>query len=232
MGKIPGAAVTPLWIVAAFVTLTEAVLGYAVTQVEDCSGIQIALTSFVIAFGMLVATAFFLILWDRPYVFYPPSEYRDSDPRRFVDAMKSGMNKFELNLDHLNEQLDIAKTQIVDEAARDVEVVSDGARQRLESAVSSQMELLQREVLRLQAVADEMRSDVTGVEALQERILRLLQSDTYDPKTSYGIAQKLQVGVPEIKYALDTLVREGIVVKSRAGKFFVYAPSSAPERSE
>lgn len=67
------AKVTPLWIVAAFVTLTEAVLGFAVTQVEG--GVQIALTIFVISFALLVAGAFFLILWHRPWVFYPPSEY-------------------------------------------------------------------------------------------------------------------------------------------------------------
>ena len=78
--------VTPLGIVAAFVTLTEAVLGYAVTQVDG--GVQIALASFVIVFALLVAAAFFAILWFKAYVFYPPSEYGDTDPTKFIDAMK------------------------------------------------------------------------------------------------------------------------------------------------
>jgi len=85
--KTPGARITPLWIVAAFVTLTEAVLGYAVTQTQD--GVQIALTVFVISFALLVFGAFFLVLWNRPYVFYPPSEYGDADPKKFVEAMNA-----------------------------------------------------------------------------------------------------------------------------------------------
>src|ERR1043166_3995976 len=85
MEKIP-AKVTPLWIVAACVTLTEAVLGYALTQVTG--DIQIALTVFVIGFALIVAGAFFIILWNRPYVFYPPSEYGNIDPRAFVSALR------------------------------------------------------------------------------------------------------------------------------------------------
>src|SRR5205823_838226 len=82
----PRVRVTPLWIVATFVTLTETVLGLALTQVAG--GVQVALTGFVIAFALLVATAFFLILWFRPYVFYSPSEFGDLDPKAFVDAMR------------------------------------------------------------------------------------------------------------------------------------------------
>ena len=79
--------VTPLGIVAAFVTLTEAVLGYAVTKVDG--GVQVALAAFVIVFAILVAGAFFAILWYKAYVFYPPSEYGDADPTKFIDAMKA-----------------------------------------------------------------------------------------------------------------------------------------------
>jgi hypothetical protein len=78
--------VTPLWIVAAFVTLTEVVLGYAVTQTQG--GVQISLTVFVISYALLVFTAFFLVLWNRPYVFYPPSEYGNADPKHFVEAIR------------------------------------------------------------------------------------------------------------------------------------------------
>ncbi|MEZ5944059.1 MAG: hypothetical protein R3C18_21925 [Planctomycetaceae bacterium] len=82
----PSGKITPLWIVAAFVTLTEVALGYALTQVTG--GVQIALTVFVISFALLVAGTFFFILWHRPYVFYPPSEYGDTDPKRFIDALR------------------------------------------------------------------------------------------------------------------------------------------------
>ncbi len=86
MYKMSGRKVTPLSVVAAFVALTEAVLGFAVTQVT--AGVQIALTIFVISFPLLVATAFFLILWHRPWVFYPPSEYAGVDPKEFMSALR------------------------------------------------------------------------------------------------------------------------------------------------
>ena len=73
---------TPLWIISLFLGLTEAVLGVAVVQVSG--GIQIALTAFVIAFPLLIALAFFAILWSRPWVFYAPSEYGGTDPTQFV----------------------------------------------------------------------------------------------------------------------------------------------------
>lgn len=59
-------ALTPLWVVSIFVSLTETVLGVGV--IRTSGGIQVALTVFVIAFAVLVASGFFLILWFRPYV--------------------------------------------------------------------------------------------------------------------------------------------------------------------
>lgn len=50
---------TPLWIISLFVSLTEVVLGTAVTQ--TVGGVQIALTAFVMSFPLLVASAFFAI---------------------------------------------------------------------------------------------------------------------------------------------------------------------------
>ncbi len=99
-----GPRITPLWIVAAFVTMTETVLGYALTQVDG--GVQIALTTFVISFALLVAGAFFVILWNRPYVFYPPSEYGDTDPKAFVDALRGAQPDRIREQRQLLEQLD------------------------------------------------------------------------------------------------------------------------------
>ena len=86
----PKGKITPLWIIAAFVMLTEATLGYAITKTTD--GVQIALTVFVIIFAFLVAVAFFLILWQRPFVFYSPSEYGGVDPKSFIDAINRSVS--------------------------------------------------------------------------------------------------------------------------------------------
>ncbi|HEX8773715.1 MAG TPA: hypothetical protein VF735_08890 [Pyrinomonadaceae bacterium] len=80
-------SLTPLWVVSLFVSLTETVLGIGVIQTTG--GIQIALTVFVMIFPLLIAGAFFGILWHKPYVFYSPSEYAQQDVRQYVEAMQS-----------------------------------------------------------------------------------------------------------------------------------------------
>jgi hypothetical protein len=85
--KMPNRVVTPLWIIALFVALTEAVLGISVTQTTN--GIQVALTAFVIVFPLLIAGAFFLILWNKPYVFYSPTDFgHQVDVQQYVAAMQ------------------------------------------------------------------------------------------------------------------------------------------------
>ena len=66
-------ALTPLWVISLFLSMTEVVTGIAVTQATG--GVQAALTVFVIIFPLLVGSAFFAVLWNRPYVFYPPTEF-------------------------------------------------------------------------------------------------------------------------------------------------------------
>ena len=79
--------ITPLWIVASFVSLTEAVLGIAVIQTQG--GIQIALTAFLITFPVLIAGLFFTILYLKPFVFYSPKEFGEqTNVRDYVEAMQ------------------------------------------------------------------------------------------------------------------------------------------------
>jgi hypothetical protein len=80
-------SLTPLWVVSIFVSLTETVLGVGVIQTTG--GIQIALTVFVMAFATLVALGFFLVLWFRNYVFYPPAEFAQVDVSTYVAAMRN-----------------------------------------------------------------------------------------------------------------------------------------------
>lgn len=81
--------ISPLWVVAAFVTLTEVTLGVAITQVTG--GVQVALTVFVMLFASVIAGAFFMILWHRPYVFYSPSDFDGTTPKDFIEAMRQGI---------------------------------------------------------------------------------------------------------------------------------------------
>ncbi len=78
---------TPLWVIASFVSLTEIVIGAAATQTTG--EIQSLFTKFAIGFPCGIASAFFLVLWTKPYVLYSPTEFGPSqDVEKFVDAMK------------------------------------------------------------------------------------------------------------------------------------------------
>lgn len=84
--KKPAAIITPLWIIAALLGLCETVAGLAATQVTT-GGTHITLVVFVVTFPLMIASAFFAILWFKPFVLYPPSEY-GGDPKAYVDAMR------------------------------------------------------------------------------------------------------------------------------------------------
>lgn len=89
---------TPLWVIALFLSLTELVAGIAVTQASG--GVQVALTTFVIAFPLLVAAAFFIVLWSRPFVLYPPTEFgAETDVKTYVQAMSTNVNVVRANIE-------------------------------------------------------------------------------------------------------------------------------------
>src|SRR5829696_5447477 len=82
----PRRPLTPLWIIALFVSLVETVLVVGVIQTRGT--VQLALVAFVILFPLLVASGFFAILWDRPHVLYPPAEFGRPDVEKFARAMR------------------------------------------------------------------------------------------------------------------------------------------------
>lgn len=85
-GKAARSSMTPLWVISLFVSLSEIMTSLAVTRAEG--GVQVALTVFVVVFPILVAAAFFTILWKKPYVFYPPTEFGAStNVSEYVQAL-------------------------------------------------------------------------------------------------------------------------------------------------
>lgn len=115
---------TPLGIVAAFLSLTETVLGFALTRVAG--SVQVALTIFVIAFPLLIAAAFFYVLWNRAYVFYAPSEYGNVNPSDFMSAMRDAplvVTQVELAKSlEKNPFSDDARFSLIDSMAEDSEI--------------------------------------------------------------------------------------------------------------
>lgn len=63
--------ITPLFVFAIFVGLTETIAGLAAWRVSGT--VQLILACFVVAFPILVLAAFVWLLWHRPYVLYGPT---------------------------------------------------------------------------------------------------------------------------------------------------------------
>ena len=76
----------PLGVIATLLGVIDA--GLAGVGAATDGGIQIAVLTFLGLYTCAVAGMFFLILWYRPWVLYPPSEYASTSAREFVAAMQ------------------------------------------------------------------------------------------------------------------------------------------------
>lgn len=135
---------SPLSIIALFLSFSETVLGIAVMQTTGV--IQIALTTFVIAFPLVVSGVFFLILWKKNYVFYPPTEFgRNIDVGAYVQAMQSRQPP-------------------------QAPIVTDGAIQSIEAKITSISEMLANTSDPKEQAALVLRE---AVEAVRESVIRI-----------------------------------------------------------
>jgi len=132
--------ITPLWIIALFVSLTETVLGTAV--IKTSGGIQVVLTIFVVLFPVFIAVLFFAILWNKAYVLYPPTEYgSETDINSYVNAMRQSnydKNKLYTSIKEtihtsltseeiVNKLSQLAKDQVTDNAENQISQVLNSA---------------------------------------------------------------------------------------------------------
>ncbi len=79
-------SITPLVIISLFLGLTEIAMTVASTQFSGLA--QVSMIVFAIAFPLLIAGLFFWTLWNRPFVLYPPTDYKETDVTTFVKAMQ------------------------------------------------------------------------------------------------------------------------------------------------
>jgi hypothetical protein len=111
---------TPLWIVAIFVSLAETVLGVLVTQTVEF--VQLLLATFAIAFPSGVALAFFLTLWYKADKLYAPWEYPS---REMLEAFRQDKVKPMVETEKLHNNLREAVSKEVPD------------RQKVEAVISS-----------------------------------------------------------------------------------------------
>lgn len=96
----------PLAVIIVFVSLTEFVVGGSLILKAE-GGILVALTTFVIAFPLIVAAAFFFVLWFRPAHLYAPQDHNSSQ-----DFLKSLRVNSDLRQREIASQNDAYKNQL------------------------------------------------------------------------------------------------------------------------
>jgi len=104
--KITGTS-TPIKVIAYMFGICELAIVYGSTKLIGAQ--QWALIIFAIVFPILIGIAFFIILWKKPYNFYPPSEYGDSvKPQEFVGALQKDetKTKYLLQIENSNELIE------------------------------------------------------------------------------------------------------------------------------
>ena len=105
---------TPLLLIAAFLSLTEIIAG--VTVLKTAGIIQIILTVFVVTFPVFISIAFFYLLAFRNYVLFAPHEYaEDTSVSEYVQAMsrqQSVPEKYDLTAHALLGVLDAIKQEL------------------------------------------------------------------------------------------------------------------------
>ena len=95
----------PIWMIGALLGFADAGLAYVGTVTDG--GIQIAALVFLGLYTCALAGMFFLILWKRPWVLYPPSEFRSPSVREFVAAMQGNPIRAESLASELGNELSL-----------------------------------------------------------------------------------------------------------------------------
>ena len=96
---------TPLWMFALFIFLTETVLGYVAVQTSGT--VQSTLVGFAVAFPILIAVGFFSILWVKPWVLYPPGEYTTASVQKFVEAFRGDTGNVIKKTGNIREKIEV-----------------------------------------------------------------------------------------------------------------------------
>jgi hypothetical protein len=123
---------TPLGIVALFVSLSEVVAGLVIGMSDSGGLVQILLSCFVVLFPVFVSSLFFLVLWHRPENFYHPEEYTNgADVKTFTDAMRRRFDK----ISHYEESVESTVRTILSEVKiEDSDTIAAEVTKRIESS--------------------------------------------------------------------------------------------------
>lgn len=163
----------PLTIIAIFAALAE-VAGTVALKIVSPE-LQVTFIWFVMLFPALLVLLFFITLNFNPKVLYAPSDFKNEE--NFLNVI-GGVNHLSVNLDDVHNQLEVFKTQIIDDAVKQIGTVSEQERARLTQVINNRIEAIQQKVEDTKESAENVAVNSfllhhPGVD-LQTRILTLL----------------------------------------------------------
>lgn len=140
----------PLTIIAIFAALAEIAGTVALKLVAD--NLQATFIWFVILFPVLLVLLFFITLNFNPKVLYAPSDFKNEE--NFLTAM--GVGKLSGDLQGVQNELEAAKTKIIEDAMKEVGLAGDKERIRLTAIVNGTIGPVLEKVESTQESAEEV----------------------------------------------------------------------------
>lgn len=198
---------SPLWVIALFISLTETVITVGVLHTSD--GVQLALTIFVLLFPLLIAGLFFFILWNKSWVLYSPAEYgTGTEVKDYVREMSS--NKKSLDELQLYPQIQqsireaLTSQQVVMELSKLIVREGDTAQETVtnilsDAATNAEEKILSHAFLTIDTRTFSTKGHVWQVPYDYYDSISVLLNDIYFT---------LKPGVPPATYGITWLLRD------------------------
>lgn len=162
------------------------------------------------AFPTLIVILFFATLNFNPKVLYAPSDFRNEE--NFLNTLV-GTQKLSLSLDQVSEELEKAKTQILEQATAQISAVGGSERKRLTELISQELGQIQSQVRIARAEAAAVVADAeehpfphSTVQALALQAL----SDGQSHSLPY-ISRRTGVGGSATRRALERMISRGLI---------------------
>jgi biotin operon repressor len=200
----------PLTVVAIFAGLAEVAGTVALATVDK--ELQHTFVWFVMAFPTFIVTLFFATLNFNAKVLYAPSDFRNEE--NFLNTL-IGRKEMSLSFKHLAKQLDVAKQQIVAEAAKKIGAAGEAEREKLTFIVDQQIDLIKEKVESTRESAEDVTLEAALGQLprseLQARVISFLTQQN-QPIPIREIANAVKMSQAATERAVQKLATRGVVV--------------------
>lgn len=198
----------PLTIIAIFAALAEVAGTVALATVDK--SLQQTFVWFVMAFPTLIVILFFATLNFNPKVLYAPSDFRDEE--NFLNTLV-GTRGLSLSLDEVAEQLEEAKSQILEQSVAQISKFNDSERVALTKLLNRELERIESRVAtareEAKAVAEDVANSAYPTSMLQAKALNALSDNQWH--SLLYISKRTGINASATKRALDRLVAKGLI---------------------